>query len=575
MTCEQGFTRRNFLKGAGVGAVSLAAAGMASMTTLTVANADEKAEGASESDSASKAAKSWREAPEKIADSEIAETADCDVLVIGLSYSGSAAFRAAAEAGAKVIAMEAHPEDAHTCMGMGHFGHINSDFLQERGIEPIDEIEFLNNWQLRAANRSNPSLCRKFTKTCGDAFDWYIDCLTQEERDSLEIQFFPTADLYEPYKNGLGTFVGTVSTMPMQEKILKNLLQVGLDAGAEIYWGCPAQQLITDVDGAVTGAIGKKEDGTYVQVNAAKGVIVCAGDYSANSEMAKDLLPQITNMIGEDGEIVTMGYKGDGLKMCYWAGGQLDPYQACMGGDYYYPCDSPMDPIGSAPALWINADGKRYCNEGFGFMEWSAYVGALQPQGKIATVFDSNVEELIKVAPACHMGIDYPNGGLDGLQDILDAAYAGGENGSGDASPVVVYAADDYETLGSYLGYEGSELEAFVKSVERYNELCETGLDDDFGKEKSLMLGITHPPYYAYSGEKTLGHMLCNGSGAAIDENGQVLARKTFRPISGLFAAGNTAGSRFGIQYTTALCGVSISFAVTQGKFTGEYVASL
>ena len=35
------------------------------------------------------------------------------------------------------------------------------------------------------------------------------------------------------------------------------------------------------------------------------------------------------------------------------------------------------------------------------------------------------------------------------------------------------------------------------------------------------------------------------------------------------------AGSRFGIQHTTALCGVSISFAVTQGKFTGEYVASL
>ena len=61
----------------------------------------------------------------------------------------------------------------------------------------------------------------------------------------------------------------------------------------------------------------------------------------------------------------------------------------------------------------------------------------------------------------------------------------------------------------------------------------------------------------------------------AIDENGQVLARETFRPIPGLFAAGNTAGSRFGIQYTTALCGVSIAFAVTQGKFTGEYVASL
>ena len=35
-----------------------------------------------------------------------------------------------------------------------------------------------------------------------------------------------------------------------------------------------------------------------------------------------------------------------------------------------------------------------------------------------------------------------------------------------------------------------------------------------------------------------------------------------------------SAGSRFGIQYTTIYCGASVSFAVMQGKFTGEYVAS-
>lgn len=59
-----------------------------------------------------------------------------------------------------------------------------------------------------------------------------------------------------------------------------------------------------------------------------------------------------------------------------------------------------------------------------------------------------------------------------------------------------------------------------------------------------------------------------------VDGNGQVLGQD-YRPIPGLFAAGNTAGSRFGIQYTTIYCGASVSFAVTQGKFTGEYVASL
>lgn len=169
---------------------------------------------------------------------------------------------------------------------------------------------------------------------------------------------------------------------------------------------------------------------------ASKGVIVAAGDYSGNQEMAKELLSQITNMIGDDGEIISSGYQGDGLKLCYWAGGQLDPYQSSMGGDYYYPCDSPMDPLGSAASLWINADGKRYCNEGFGFMEWAAYAGALQPQGPVANVFDSNYEALIKAQPACHMGIDYPNGGMDGLPALLEAAVAGGAEGSGaDTNP--------------------------------------------------------------------------------------------------------------------------------------------
>ncbi len=501
-------SRRSFLKGAGFGAASLAAAGIAGCSpSSTTTTSEVPADNGNKSASDNVSSASWREAPAPITEADIAETVDCDVLVVGLGYSGCAAFRAAAESGAKVIAVEAQAESDFAILGMGHFGHINSEFLKERGVNPVDPIEFLNNWQLRAANRSNASLCRKFTNTCGEAFDWYIDCLTPEERSSIEIQFFPTDAGYTTFKNGLGTYIGTASTMPLQEKIIGNMLQVGLDGG--------------------------------------------------------------------DGEVVSMGYKGDGLKLCYWAGGQIDPYQATMGGDYYYPCDSPMDPIGSAAALWVNADGKRYSNEGFGFMEWAAYAGTMQPQGKIATVFDSNYEALIKAQPACHMGIDYPNGGMDALPDLLAAAVAGGPEGTGPDSNPVVYAANDYETLGTYLGYEGETLDNFVASIERYNQLCEIGLDEDFGKEKQLMIGVTQPPYYAYAGEKTIGHMLCNGSGIAIDENGQVLSRADYRPIPGLFAAGNTAGSRFGIQYTTALCGVSISFAVTQGKFIGEYVASL
>ena len=36
---------------------------------------------------------------------------------------------------------------------------------------------------------------------------------------------------------------------------------------------------------------------------------MAAGDYSGNQEMAKELLSQITNMIGDDGEIISSGYQ--------------------------------------------------------------------------------------------------------------------------------------------------------------------------------------------------------------------------------------------------------------------------
>lgn len=89
------------------------------------------------------------------------------------------------------------------------------------------------------------------------------------------------------------------------------------------------------------------------------------------------------------------------------------------------------------------------------------------------------------------------------------------------------------------------------------------------------MFAVNQPPYYAYKGEKSLGGMLCNTSAWPSTRTARCSPARPSAPFPACSLPGNTAGSRFGIQYTTALCGVSIAFAVTQGKFTAEYVASL
>lgn len=216
-----------------------------------------------------------------------------------------------------------------------------------------------------------------------------------------------------------------------------------------------------------------------------------------------------------------------------------------------------------------------------------ALPGARQPNGQIVTVFDSNVEELLKAQAFGHMGFDVTMG-FDALHETMDKAYAGGANGSADPDAkeqaaagqnkamgggATVYAADDYETLGSYLGYEGAALDNFVASIERYNELCEQGVDDDFCKDPALMIPVKQPPYYAYGGEKEVGVLMVTVGGLLIDDNGAVLG-DDYRPIKGLYAAGNASGGRFGWQYFTSIAGQSLTIAHTLGRLTGEYAAT-
>ncbi len=59
--------------------------------------------------------------------------------------------------------------------------------------------------------------------------------------------------------------------------------------GGEIRFNTPAQQLIQDESGKVTGVIATDADGKSIQINADKGAIIYTGGYGANTEMLNDL----------------------------------------------------------------------------------------------------------------------------------------------------------------------------------------------------------------------------------------------------------------------------------------------
>lgn len=96
--------------------------------------------------------------------------------------------------------------------------------------------------------------------------------------------------------------------------------------------------------------------------------------------------------------------------------------------------------------------------------------------------------------------------------------------------------ADTIEEIAEKAGMPAENLTA---TVERYNALCQAGVDTDFGKDPSYLLPIEGGPFYAI---RTF--LMSDGAegGIPIDENCQV--RGADGPVKGLYAAGdNSSGN--------------------------------
>ena len=66
-----------------------------------------------------------------------------------------------------------------------------------------------------------------------------------------------------------------------------------------------------------------------------------------------------------------------------------------------------------------------------------------------------------------------------------------------------LYCADTLKELAVLMFETTEEREAFLGEVDRYNELCRSGRDTDFGKEPHLLHPIEKAPFYACGRSRT------------------------------------------------------------------------
>ena len=615
----QGFSRRNFLKGAGlVGMSAFGASMIAACSPTTEGETSEST--AAETASGYVTTGDWLGEKPEIADDEIVETVDCDVVVCGGGHAGIQAALAAAEGGAKVVVIERSPEDSRKVKGED-IGHINSQFLIDKGFGPYDEGEFVQEFCKRAGGRVNVELIRKYAANSGEMFDhtaalvnWPDDRIKLVSDadpsispldDSMICIQQPSLALegeveYPLNRSGYKTwptvvqFMGTiqhesvdgVAALSRLDEFQQFAILESQDLGADWRFGQTATVLTQDDTGAVTGVIAEGEDG-YVKYNASMGVILCTGDFGANTDMTWQLLTEYrewNERAGLDASSL-MGQTdcdGSGHKMGCWAGGYIEPGPRgamSFGG-------GASGPWGSSPFLWLNSEGNRFMNEAS--TATSMAEALRQPRGGFTGVTDNNWRETLKYSSLDHGCANFgrPDYYTELEEDMEAIEVDNPEGGSvrmctvAERMPSTVFKASSLEALADMLGYTGETKENFLASIEHYNELCEAGEDSDFGKDACLMTPIKEAPFYGFGNAApggfggntgtmsislvTLAGLMTNGDLQVVDKDNNV--------IPGLYAAGNTLGGRYGLQYSTPVAGNSIGMAMTHGRVAGKII---
>lgn len=143
--------RRSFVAGAALAGAAVAAPAMPVYADEASAQAVDYA------------APSFLDAPEPIADDEIAETLECDVVVCGLGIAGVAAARAAAEAGLTVIALEKCSAPSYRS---SQYACFNTDNARAMGIADVDTCELVNELMVQTGHRADARVLKNWADHC-------------------------------------------------------------------------------------------------------------------------------------------------------------------------------------------------------------------------------------------------------------------------------------------------------------------------------------------------------------------------------------------------------------------------
>ena len=561
---NESLTRRNFVAGA-----ALAGAGIAAASAVTTpAQAQDVLTADANPD--------WLgEAPE-IAEDDITETLETEVLICGFGTGGVPCALSCAQNGNKTLVIERDAQDG--CQGMREdIGAMNSKLQQDSFVDfpqfEITEKDAVEDIVRYANGYCNYGLIKLWAQRSGEMLDWLTDAVEATGKVYMEFEggIGKTDDGARDRAFATGHSPHLNDQAEEGESYSSIMRQLAQDAGAEVCWSCPMVKLEQDESGRVTGVIAQDTtDNHYVRINASKGVVLATGGYSTNTAMMQALQPEIL-----DGRILcTSGSTddGSGIKAGMWLGARKDP----IGTSILFNrcCVMPDETAGNGvvgrwfwfgeqPFLKVNLNGERFCNES-GPYDYMLHSTWSQPQHTYVDIWDSDAKakaEQFDEVGCCRL-FPFDNGAqnnipFDVVWDNMNAKLI--EDG-------YIQQADTIEELAEKLNIPADNL---VATVDTYNGYCDAGEDPDYYKEPHRLTKLDTPPYY---GVRTGAWHLATFDGLLINTHMQVLDQDN-NPIEGLYAIGDCSGGFFCVSYPNLFTGLACGRTTTEGYILGQEFA--
>lgn len=465
---------------------------------------------------------------------------EADVVVVGFGGAGAAAAITAQDLGAKVLMLEKAPQGEEG----GNTRIAGQGYLQVYDVDKA--ITYLN--ALCGRYPVPQRMVRAWAEEVRGNNDWVASIggdpqEHQHQPEGIEFPELPGADCAHKFHNG--DVLGYSNTWKFFESAVKR-------RSIEILYESPGRELIQDGITKEILGVRAEQHGKPVHVKARKAVVLTCGGFENNQDMIRNYLPGLPYCYTSG----TPYNDGDGIKMAQRVGADLWHMNNYAGPSMALKVPEYKSPFSMAPLhfsherpggmIVVGPDANRFTDEKFhtrhGKIRRSGEWCPMPVPCPMFMVFD---HALFACGPL------YDKKPVSGWGRIMER-YEWSADNNAELQRGWIKRAETVAGLAASIGLNPDALE---ESIRRWNRICESGGDPEFGRSK-MLVPINRPPFYAIELSPS---MLNTQGGPRRNEHGQIV-RPDDTPIPRLYSAGEL-GSIYSYLYQgTGNIGECLSF---------------